>query len=349
MIRHLADIGQLAGCPIISRLLLPLADIQHMDLPLRALSAFTIGPLYRLGERSLLLKGSRLRHSIFQILEMISRTTAGRARDAFNRAPSQPAYLDGSQLDGFIARYYRDAKTRCDKRFPHEKADERAAEIVQTVRRARRGTPWVGRGACRFLDIACGDGLTADALARLGAEVSAIDLTDKRFVGTCKFETMDAAAMRFADASFDVAYTFDAFEHFSNPDVVMREAYRVLKPGGLLYASFGPLYNSPHGAHQFLSIDVPYCHLLFREEDCNAAAENRGLRPLTKNLNYWSLRDFRKLFYRFTDRFETIYRLEKFNVSFIDLIRQFPTCFRSKVNNFDELIVRSIEVLLRKR
>ena len=56
-----------------------------------------------------------------------------------------------------------------------------------------------------------------------------------------------------------------------------------------------------------------------------------------------------KLFDRYTDRFETIYRFEKFNVSFVDLIRQFPTCFRSKVDDFDELIVRSIEVLLRKR
>jgi SAM-dependent methyltransferase len=321
------------------------ADIPHMDSPLGALSAFTIWPLYRLGERSLLLKGSRQRRSIYDLLEIVSRRTAAYAREAFNRAYSQPAYLDPAHLDFFIARYYRDAKTRSDKRFPHEKSDERAAEILQTIRRVRRGE----RGAVTFLDIACGDGLTADALARLGANVCAIDLTNNRFVGTCNFETMDAGAMTFADQSFDVAYTFDAFEHFSNPDAVIREAHRVLKPGGLLYASFGPLYNSPHGAHQFLSIDVPYCHMLFREEDCNAAAEKRGLRPLTKNLNYWSLRDFRGLFDRFTDRFETIYRFEKFNVSFVDLIRQFPTCFRSKVDDFDELIVRSIEVLLRKK
>jgi 2-polyprenyl-6-hydroxyphenyl methylase/3-demethylubiquinone-9 3-methyltransferase len=316
-----------------------------MDLPHRALSAFTIWPLYRLGERSLLLKGSRLRRSIFDLLEVVSRSTASNARKAFNSASSQPAYLDPAHLDFFIARYYRDAKTRSDKRFPHEKADERAAEVTQIVRRARLS----GWGSIKFLDIACGDGLTADALTRLGADVSAIDLTNKRFVGSCKFQEMDAGAMRFADESFDVAYTFDAFEHFSNPDAVLREAHRILKPGGLFYASFGPLYNSPHGAHQFLSIDVPYCHMLFREDDCNAAAEKRGLRPLTKNLNYWSLRDFRRLFDRYTDRFETIYRFEKFNVSFVDLIRQFPTCFRSKVDDFDELIVRSMEVLLRKR
>lgn len=314
-----------------------------MDFPIRALSAITIPPLYRLGEHSRRLKGSRLRGGIFQLLEVLSRSNAARARRAFESAASQPAYLDASQLDAFIARYYRDLNTRADRRFPHEKADERANEIRQNVRR------WLPESNLRFLDVACGDGLTADAIEKQIGEVVAIDLSDKKFAGSTTFEKMDAGAMRFEDDSFDVAYTFDAFEHFSSPDAVIKEIHRVLRPGGLLYASFGPLYNSPHGAHQFLSIDVPYCHLLFREEDCNAAAAARNLRPLTKNLNYWSLRDFRKLFDRYSDRFETIYRFEKFNISFVDLVRQYPSCFRSKVDDFDELIVRSIEVLLRKK
>lgn len=314
-----------------------------MDFPLRTLSAVTIPPLYRLGERSRMLKGSRLRSAIFQLLELLSRSNAANARHAFEAAPSQPAYLDAATLEAFITKYYRDLNTRADRRFPHEKADERANEILQNVRR------WLPESNLRFLDVACGDGLIADAVEKQGGTVTAIDLSDKKFAGSTTFEKMDAAAMRFEDASFDVAYTFDAFEHFSSPDAVMREIHRVLRPGGLMYASFGPLYNSPHGAHQFLSIDVPYCHLMFREEDCNAAAEARGLRPLTKNLNYWSLRDFRKLFARYSDQFETIYRFEKFNVSFVDLIRQYPSWFRSKVDDFDELIVRSIEVLLRKK
>ncbi|HEX3359346.1 MAG TPA: methyltransferase domain-containing protein [Tepidisphaeraceae bacterium] len=316
-----------------------------MDLPSRALSAFTIPPLYRLGERSLLLKGSRIRNGIFRVLENVSRSRAESARRVFNAAPSQPAYLDASQLDEFIEHYYREPKLRSDGRFPHEKADERAAEIIQNTRRAR----FSGREKPRFLDIACADGLTADAIEKLNGEVVAIDLSDQNYIGGAEFRNMDAATLSFDDNSFDVAYNFDTFEHFGNPEAVLSETHRVLKPGGMFYASFGPLYNSPHGAHQFLSIDVPYCHHLFREEDCNAAAAKRGLRPLTKNLNFWSLRDFRKLFDEFSDRFETVYRFEKFNVAFVDLIRQYPSCFRSKVDDFDELIVRSIEVLLRKK
>jgi SAM-dependent methyltransferase len=286
---------------------------------------------------------------ILRLLESLSRDKATAARRAFERASSQPAYLDASRLDAFIARYRDNARTRSDKRLPAEKADERAAEILKNIRRARRATPWLSRGPLRCLDIACGDGLTADALEELGARVTAIDLTDVRFKGCCDFHSMDAAAMRFDDSTFDVAYSFDAFEHFANPQAVLSEAHRVLKRGGLLYASFGPLYNSPHGAHQFLSINVPYCHHLFRESDCNAAAKQRGLPPLTKNLNYWSLRDFRKLFDGCSEQFQTIHHFEKFNVAFIDLMRRYPSCFRSKVDDFDELIVRSIEVLLRKR
>ena len=154
------------------------------------------------------------------MLESLSRNKAEAARRAFASAASQPAYVDASELDRFIDRYYRDAKTRSDKRFPAEKAEERAAEGIQNIRRAR----FSGRGPLKCLDIACGDGLTADAIARLGADVTAIDLTPARFAGLCPFEQMDAAAMTFADNTFDVAYTFDAFEHFANPGVALNEA-----------------------------------------------------------------------------------------------------------------------------
>jgi hypothetical protein len=37
------------------------------------------------------------------------------------------------------------------------------------------------------------------------------------------------------------------------------------------------------------------------------------------------------------------------NVSAIDLVPEHPSCFASKVADFDELCVRSIEVVLKKR
>jgi SAM-dependent methyltransferase len=59
---------------------------------------------------------------------------------------------------------------------------------------------------------------------------------------------MDATEMTFPDASFDVVYSFSVFEHLPDPEAVLHEAKRVLKPGGLLYVSLH-LYSSEGGCH----------------------------------------------------------------------------------------------------
>ena len=59
---------------------------------------------------------------------------------------------------------------------------------------------------------------------------------------------MDASAMTFADASFDVVYSFSVFEHLTEPSVVLDEVIRVLRPGGLAAISLH-LYSSEGGCH----------------------------------------------------------------------------------------------------
>ncbi|CAB5019161.1 MAG: methyltransferase domain-containing protein [Actinobacteria bacterium] len=51
------------------------------------------------------------------------------------------------------------------------------------------------------------------------------------------------------DHSFDAVVTWSAFEHISDPEQVLREIRRVLRPEGFLFLQLWPFYHSKHGTH----------------------------------------------------------------------------------------------------
>jgi SAM-dependent methyltransferase len=59
---------------------------------------------------------------------------------------------------------------------------------------------------------------------------------------------MDAAAMTFPDGSFDCVFSHSCFEHLSQPDDVIRQVTRVLRPGGFAHVDVH-LYTSDSGCH----------------------------------------------------------------------------------------------------
>ena len=50
------------------------------------------------------------------------------------------------------------------------------------------------------------------------------------------------------DASFDLALSWSAFHHFDNPQSMVSEIARVLRPGGWLMIQVYPFYSSQHGS-----------------------------------------------------------------------------------------------------
>jgi ubiquinone/menaquinone biosynthesis C-methylase UbiE len=94
----------------------------------------------------------------------------------------------------------------------------------------------------RVLEVGCGVGTDLLQFARGGAEVQGVDLSSrsvewaKRRFELYGFESdireADAEALPFPDDTFDLAYSWGVIHHAPHPPRVVREIYRVLKPGG---------------------------------------------------------------------------------------------------------------------
>jgi len=160
---------------------------------------------------------------------------------------------------------------------------------------------------------------------------------------------MDAARLGFADGHFDCVFSLASFEHFRDPIAVMEEAIRVVRKGGFIYLHFGPLYLSAYGLHAYRSITIPYCQCLFDKETLVIFSRRKNIKPPDyESLNHWTLQDFRRLWSMYSQKVRRIRYFEYLNTDHIDLIKKYPSCFKSKTDHFDNLVVPEIEVLLKK-
>lgn len=101
----------------------------------------------------------------------------------------------------------------------------------------------------RVLDIGCGTGLAARTIARgtgFGGTITGVDLSSylvaaaKRLAGEegiaerLEFRTGDVRNLEFPDNSFDAVVAHTLLSHVDDPLSVLKEAARVVKPGGTL-------------------------------------------------------------------------------------------------------------------
>jgi 2-polyprenyl-6-hydroxyphenyl methylase/3-demethylubiquinone-9 3-methyltransferase len=96
----------------------------------------------------------------------------------------------------------------------------------------------------RVLDVGCGEGRFAGALAAAGARVTGVDVAEEplrrargRHAGLELALLADGGAWPLADASFDVVWAGEVIEHVADTAAWLSELRRVLRSGGRLVLS----------------------------------------------------------------------------------------------------------------
>jgi demethylmenaquinone methyltransferase/2-methoxy-6-polyprenyl-1,4-benzoquinol methylase len=168
--------------------------------------------------------------------------------------PAQGTRPEGAQTEADASRKVREMFTEIAPRYDflnHLLSLE--MDRVWRARTTRRLWPILRRPNARVLDLCCGTGDLAFALARGGAaQVIGADFSHAMLVrastkskahaqqakpqtaAPVAFFEADALRLPFTDASFDLVTTAFGFRNLANYESGLREIRRVLKPGGAL-------------------------------------------------------------------------------------------------------------------
>lgn len=135
-----------------------------------------------------------------------------------------------------------------------------AKDELSVLREFRASLPLDG---AEILEV--GGAIPPDVVASLPvARWCAIDPRNTRTSVGARYEVRADRVERcdFPDCSFDLVFSSNAL-HLINPlDAALRQLARMLRPGGRLFAQFGPIWSAPDG-HQLEQVFVDGRELLF--------------------------------------------------------------------------------------
>lgn len=151
-----------------------------------------------------------------------------------------------------------------------------------------------GLDKLKVLDIGASTGIIGNYLSNQFGSVLGIDIDQKAIDyanenannPNLRFELGDAMALDIADDTFDVVICAHIYEHVPDSAIMMREIFRVLKPGGVCYFVAGNRFNYREQHYDLPLLSViprPLAHIYLR-------LAGKGSYYYEKHLSYWGLK-----------------------------------------------------------
>jgi ubiquinone/menaquinone biosynthesis C-methylase UbiE len=133
-------------------------------------------------------------------------------------------------------------------------------------------------------DIGSGDGIIDLALANtaspemlVGFDINPVNTSklaamarasgiDPVIPANLRFSGCEPTVLPASDESFDAVISWSAFEHIADPEAVLKEIRRVIRPAGFMFLQLWPFYYSGYGAHleEWLA---PFEHLTLTDDE----------------------------------------------------------------------------------
>jgi len=132
------------------------------------------------------------------------------------------------------------------------------------------------------LDFGCGEGPLSLFLARtrkprsiVGVDIDAVAIdranaaldTARGEISTpdVSFVLGGTSGLPVEDGSADTILAFDCMEHVMEPQAILADWYRVLRPGGKVLIEWYP-FKGPYGPHMSGLVPIPWAHVIFGEK-----------------------------------------------------------------------------------
>lgn len=126
------------------------------------------------------------------------------------------------------------------------------------------------------LDFGCGDGqLAAYLLSKGPRSMTGVDLDPQALERArrdgIRFLVSTESTIPLPDDSCDTIVAFDMMEHVMAPAAIVREWFRVLRPGGRVAIEWFP-FKGAWGPHMEALVPIPWAHVIFGERAMFRAA-----------------------------------------------------------------------------